>query len=163
MKRLILSLALVVGIVSMFSVIEAQRAPVLRGVKAVQVDPTVVSNPDKVKADFAAVLMQDALRNAFRDSNIETPGSAPIRAHIVLDEFTSGSAAKRFVVGMGAGRSTVDGRLVIQGDDGKELANARIRVRGNLAWSSYQGANRQRSQAVNSFDERLIEEIARLK
>jgi hypothetical protein len=95
---------------------------------------------DKVKADFAPVLMQDALGNALRDSNFETPESAPIRAHIVLDEFTSGSAAKRFVVGMGAGRSTVDGRLVIQGEDGKELANTRIRVWGKLAWSAYQGA-----------------------
>jgi hypothetical protein len=163
MKRLAISMGLAVGVVSMFSVVEAQRVPVLRNVKAVQVNPTVVGNADKVKADFAPVLMQDALRNALQNANFETPEAAPIRAHIVLDEFTSGSVAKRFIVGLGAGRSTVDGRLVFQGEDGKELANTRIRVRGNLAWSSYQGGNRQRSQAVNSFDERLTEEIARLK
>ena len=163
MKPFATSLTLALGVVSTLSVVEAQRVPVLRDVKTVQVNPTVVGNPDKVKADFAPVLMQDALRSALRNANFETPESAPIRAHIVLDEFSSGSAAKRFMVGMGAGRSTVDGRLVFQGEDGRELANTRIRVRGNLAWSSYQGGNRQRSQAVNSFDERLMEEIARLK
>jgi hypothetical protein len=127
------------------------------------VNATVVANPEKVKADFAPVLLQDALRNALRNANFETPDTASIRAHIVLDEFSSGSTAKRFVVGFGAGRSTVDGRLVFQGEDGKELSNTRIRVRGNLAWSAYQGGDRQRSQAVNAFDERLMEAIARLK
>jgi hypothetical protein len=156
-------LGLALAVVTMSFPGEAQRAAVLRDVKAVQVNPTVVANPAKVKADFAPVLLQDALRNALRNANFETPDSAPVRAHIVLDEFSSGSTAKRFVVGFGAGRSTVDGRLVFQGEDGKELANTRIRVRGNLAWSAYQGGNRQRSQAVNSFDERLMEEIARLK
>jgi hypothetical protein len=141
----------------------AQRAAVLRDVRAVQIDPTVIANPEKVKEDFAANLMQDSLRNAFRTANFETPESAAIRAHIVLNEFSSGSTAKRFLVGFGAGRSTVDGRLVIQDGDGKELASVPIRVRGNLAWSSYQGGNTQRAQATNSFDRRLSEEIARLK
>ena len=160
-RWMLLGVSIVIGLG--LDIAEAQRAPILRGVKAVQVDPTVVANPEKVKADFAPVLLQDALRNALRRANLDTPESAQIRAHLVLDEFTSGSTAKRVLVGLGAGRSTVDGRLVFQGDDGKELANVRIRVRGNLAWSSYQGAERQRSQAVNSFDERLMEEIARLK
>jgi hypothetical protein len=141
----------------------AQTLPVLRGVKAVQVEPTVIANAAKVKEEFAANLMQDSLRNALRSANFETPEAAPVRAHIVLDEFSSGSTAKRLVVGMGAGRSTVDGRLVIQDGAGKELANVKIRVRGNLAWSGYQGGNTQRSQATNSFDKRLMEEIARLK
>jgi hypothetical protein len=140
-----------------------QRAAFLRDVKAIQVDPTVVGIPDKVKEDFAASLLEDSLRSALRDANFDTPDSAAVRAHIVLDEFSSGSTAKRFLVGMGAGRSTVDGRLVFQDATGRELANVRIRVRGNLAWSSYQGGNRQRSQATNSFEERLAEEIARLK
>ena len=35
---------------------------------------------------------------------------APIRAHIVLDEFSSGSTAKRLLVGFGSGRSTVEGK-----------------------------------------------------
>jgi uncharacterized protein DUF4410 len=136
---------------------------ILRDVRAVQVDPTVVGNQEKVKEDFAAVLMQDSLRNALRNANFETPETAAIRAHIVLDEFSSGSKAKRILMGMGAGRSTVEGRLVFQGADGKELANVKIRVRGNLAWGAYQGANSQRSQATNSFDRKLMEEIARLK
>jgi hypothetical protein len=141
----------------------AQRAAVLRDVRAIQVDPTVVANPDKVKEDFAANLIQDSLRNALRSANFETPESAPVKAHIVLSEFSSGSTAKRFLVGMGAGRSTVDGRLVFEDGDGKEIANVRIRVRGNLMWGGYQGSNTQRAQATNSFDRRLMEEIARLK
>jgi hypothetical protein len=132
-------------------------------VKAVQVNPTLVVNADKVKADSAPLLLQDALRNALRNASIDTPDKAPIRAHLVLDEFTSGSTAKRLVTGFGAGRSTVDARLVFQDEEGRELANTRIRVRGNLIWGAYQGADGQRSQAVNSFDERLMEEIARLK
>jgi hypothetical protein len=141
----------------------SQRAAVLRDVKAIQVDPTVIADPDKVKEDFAANLMQDSLRNALRNANFETPESAALKAHIVLDEFSSGSKTKRMLVGMGAGRSTVDGRLVFQDAGGRELTNVRIRVRGNLAWSSYQGSNTQRSQATNAFDRRLMEEIARLK
>jgi len=160
-KRALCGLVLVFASAS--AVAEAQRTPILRDVRAVQVNPTLVPNPDKVKADFAPVLLENALRNALRNADIDTPKEASIRAHIVLDEFTSGNTAKRFVVGFGAGRSTVDARLVFQGEDGKELSNARIRVRGNLAWGAYQGADRQRSQAVNSFDERLTEEIARLR
>ena len=76
---------------------------------------------------------------------------------------SSGSTAKRFMVGFGAGRSTVDCRLVGQGADGKELSNVRLRVRGNLAFSPYQGNNTQRRQAVNSFDQRLLEEIEKMK
>jgi len=157
-----LLLVLVVCLVSSASSV-AQRATILRDVRAIQIDPTVIANPDKVKEDFAANLLQDSLRNAFRSANFDTPESAAIKAHIVLNEFTSGSTAKRFLVGFGAGRSTVDGRMVIQDAEGKELASVPIRVRGNLAWSSYQGGNTQRAQATNSFDRRLMEEIARLK
>ena len=139
-----------------------QRVRILRDVKTIQVNPTVVKNPDKVKEDFAATMVEDSLRNALRDANFEV-SDAPIRAHIELTEFTSGSTAKRFLVGFGAGRSTVDGRLIFQDQDGKELANVRIRVRGNLLFSGYQGGNTQRRQASNAFDQRLTEEIARLK
>jgi hypothetical protein len=139
-------------------------APVpLRDVKTVQIDPTVVPNPEKVKDASAPNLLEDSLRNAFRSANIEIAESAPIRAHLVLDEFTSGSTAKRFMVGFGAGRSTVDCHLVLQDADGKELRNVSIRVRGNLAFSPYQGNNTQRRQAVNSFDQRLLEEIEKMK
>jgi hypothetical protein len=135
----------------------------LRGLKQISVGETLVSNPEKVAESYAPTLLSDSLRNAFRNSDFEVVDNAPTTAHIVLDEFSSGSAAKRFVVGLGAGRSTVDGRLVVQSGDGKELANIRIRVRGNLAFSSYQGGNTQRRQATNSFEQRLQEEIARLK
>ena len=67
------------------------------------------------------------------------------------------------MVGFGAGRSTVDCRLVLQDAEGEELFNKRIRVRGNLIFSPYQGGNTQRRQAVNSFEQRLIEEIEGLK
>ena len=107
--------------------------------------------------DFAPTLVADSLRNALRDSNVDVVDEgAPIRAHIVLDEFSSGSATKRFLVGMGAGRSAVDGRLVfLDQRTSKELANVKIRVRGNLAFSSYQGGNTQRRQATNAFEQRL--------
>ncbi len=141
----------------------AQTAPALRGVKTIQVDPTVVSNSEKVKEESAPNLVQDSLKNAVRSANIDLADSAPIRAHIILDEFTSGSMAKRFMVGMGAGRSSVTCQLVIQDAAGKELANTKIHVRGNLAFSPYQGNNTQRRQAVSSFEQRLMEEIEKMK
>ena len=141
----------------------AQTAPLLRDVKTVQVDSTVVSDPEKVKEEAAANLVQDSLRNALRSANIELGDSAPIHAHIVLDEFTSGSMAKRFWIGMGAGRSTVTCQLVFQDAAGKELANAKIHVRGNLVFSPDQGNNTQRRQAVSSFEQRLLEDIEKLK
>ncbi len=140
----------------------AQRARVLRDVTTIQVMPTVVANPEKVKEDFAPSLVEDSLRNALKSANFQV-ADAPVRAHIVLDEFSSGSTAKRVLVGFGAGRSTVDGRLIFQDAEGKELASVNIRVRGNLLWGGYQGGNTQRRQATNAFDQRLMEEIARLK
>jgi hypothetical protein len=137
---------------------------VLKDVKQIKVEDTVVAKKEKVKEDFAPNLMTDSLRNTLRNSNFEVVDSgAPVRAHIVLNEFSSGSAAKRLMVGMGSGRSTVDANLVLQDESGKELANVHIRVRGNLMWSGYQGGNTQRRQATNSFEQRLAEEIARLK
>jgi hypothetical protein len=140
-----------------------QRVALLRDVRAVQVTPTIVTNPQKVKEDFAPNLVQDALRNALRSSNFEITEDAPIKAHIVLDEFSSGSTAKRVLVGLGAGRSSVAGRLVLQDGDSKELANIPFKVRGNLLFSGYQGGSTQRRQATAAFDQKLIEEIARLK
>ena len=142
---------------------QPNRPFTLRGIKQIDVEDTVVGNPEKVKEDFAPTLAADSLRNALRDSNFEIADSAAIRTHIVLDEFSSGSTAKRFMVGMGAGRATVEGRLIFQDQSGKELVNVKIRVRGSLMYSSYQGANTQRRQATSSFEQRLQEEIARLK
>lgn len=153
----IISLLLVAGAIA-----TEKTNKVLAGVKTVQVDETVVPNPSKVKEDHAPNQVMDSLKRALRDADFEV-GESPIRAHIVLDEFTSGSMTKRFMVGFGAGCSTVDCRLVLQDADGKELFNKKIRVRGNLIWSPYQGGNTQRRQAVNSFEQRLLEEIEGLK
>jgi hypothetical protein len=141
----------------------AEGASPLRGVKSVQVDSTVVPDPTEVKEESAPNLVQDSLKNAFRSANIDLGENAPVRAHIVLDEFTSGSAAKRFMVGMGAGRSSVTCSLVLQDAAGKEIATRKIHVRGNLAFSPYQGNNTQRRQAVSSFEQRLLEEIEKMK
>ena len=135
----------------------------LRNAKTVQVEATVVAKPENVKEPSAPNLVQDSLRTALRNANLDVADGAPLRVHIVLDEFSSGSAAKRFMIGFGAGRSTIDCHLVLQDADGKELANVRIRVRGNLVWSPYQGNNTQRRQAVNSFDQRILEEIEKMK
>jgi hypothetical protein len=157
-----ISLALTLCLAFLICNVRAQNPGPLHDVKTIQVDPTIVSNPDKVKESSAPHLVEDSLKNALRTANIEV-GDAPIHAHIVLDEFTSGSTAKRFLVGFGAGRSTVTCHLVMRGPDGKEFANSKIHVRGNLAWSPYQGNNTQRRQAVSSFEQRILEEIERLK
>ncbi len=153
---------LVLAVLATFVVAVAHAQKPLAGVKTVQVDATIVPNAEKVKEEHAPNQVADSLRNALKDANFEL-GEAPVRAHIVLDEFTSGSMAKRFMVGFGAGRSTIDCRLIIQDATGKELASRRIRVRGNLLFSPYQGDNTQRRQAVTSFEQRLIEEIEKLK
>jgi len=163
MRSIVMQLLVVsVCLILVVGVAQAQTPKPLAGVKTVQVDPTVVPKADKVKEEHAANQVADSLRNALKEANFEV-GEAPIRAHIVLDEFTSGSTAKRFMVGFGAGRSTVDCLLVIQDSQGKELASPRIRVRGNLIFSPYQGNNTQRRQAVSSFEQRLMEEIEKMK
>lgn len=135
----------------------------LQGVMAVQIDSTVVSDASKVKEPSASTLVQDSLKNAFRSANIDIAESAPIRAHIVLDEFTSGSTAKRMLVGFGAGRSSVTCRLVLQDAAGKQLSSTKIHVRGKLAFSPYEGNNTQRKQAVTSYEQKLLEQIEWLK
>jgi hypothetical protein len=164
MKRFAASLFLIFLVCGLWA--QSSRpatAPLLRDVKSVQIEPTLVPSPDKVKEPSAPNLVQDSLRNAFRSANIEVVESAPIRAHILLDEFTSGSTAKRFLVGFGAGRSTITCQLVLLDATGKELRNVTIHVRGALAFSPYEGNNTQRRQAVNSFDQRLLEEIEKMK
>ncbi len=133
----------------------------LHEVKVVQLESTVVSNPAKVKGDYAADMLRDDLKRALQSAGFEI-GDSPVKAHLVLDEFTSGSTAERFIVGFGAGRSTVDTRLVVT-DGEKEAATVHIKVRGNLALSPYEGGNTQRREAVNSFEQRLLEELYKLK
>ena len=136
---------------------------VLENVKKIQVDPTVIEQPQKVKDARAANLIRYDLRAAVRDALFEE-GDSPTRAHIVLDEFFSESKAKR-LIGFGSGRSTstVDGRLVIQNASGKELASVKIHIRGSVASSPADGNNTQGRQPTSDFEKRLLEEIERLK
>ncbi len=138
-------------------------AGVLENGRKIQVDPTVIEQPDKVKDPMAANLVRYNLRAAVRDELLEE-GNSPIRAHIVLDEFSSESGAKR-LMDLGTGRSirTVDGRLVIQDASGKELASVKIHVRGSVAFGPSEGNNTQGRQAASDFEQRLLEEITRLK
>lgn len=136
----------------------------LTGVKTVQVDATEVTNPDKVKESWAANWIHDQLVGALKQTGFEL-GDAPIHARIVLEEFTSGNLAKRFMIGMGAGRSSITGTLIVSegGAGGKQLSSTRIHVRGGLIFSSYEGGNTQTRQAENSFEQKLVEEIEKLK
>ena len=133
----------------------------LHGVTIVQVESTTVSNPEKVKADYAADMLRDSLKNLLKSAGFEI-GDSPVKLHLVLDEFTSGSTAERVLIGLGAGRSTVDVRLLVSDGD-NEATSVRIRVRGNFMRSGYEGGNSQRQEAVNSFEQRLREEIYKLK
>lgn len=160
---IILSLFLFLLVCDLNAEKASTAAGLLRGVKTVQVDPTVVPKADKIKEEAAPNLVRDSLKNAFRLADIQVAEEAPVRAHIVLDEFSSGSMAKRFVVGFGAGRSSITCRLVIEDADGKEISNTKMHVRGNLVWSPYQGNNTQRKQAVGSLDQKLLEEIEKMK
>lgn len=116
----------------------APASAALHEVKAVQVEPTLVANPGKVKDPAAANLVEDSLEDALRKANIQIVDDAQVRAHVVLYEFTSGSLAKR-TVGFGMGRSSIACRLVLQDASGKELASVPIQVRGNQRFSNYEG------------------------
>jgi hypothetical protein len=137
---------------------------ILENVKKIQVEPTIIEQPEKVKDATAANLVRYNLRAAVRDAHFEE-GDSPIKAHIVLDEFFSESKAKRLTVDLGTGRSTstVDGRLVIQDASGKELASVKIHIHGSVAFSFSQGNDTQGRLASSDFEQRLTQEIERLK
>ncbi|MGO8788733.1 MAG: hypothetical protein ACLQVL_15310 [Terriglobia bacterium] len=136
---------------------------VLENVRKIQVDPTVIEQPEKVKDAVAANLVRYNLRAAVRDALFEE-GDSPLRAHFALDEFSPEGTAKR-LIGLGSGRSiyTVDGRLVIQDASGKELASVKIHVHGSVASSPADGNNSQGRQPASDLERRLLEEIERLK
>jgi hypothetical protein len=136
---------------------------VLENVTKIQVGPTIIAQPEKVKDAMAANLVRFDLRAALRDALFEE-GSSPIRAHFVLDEYSPESTTKR-LMGFGTGRSinTVDGKLVIQDADGKELASVKIHVHGSVGSSPADGNNTQGRQPTSDFERRLLEEIERLK
>jgi hypothetical protein len=136
---------------------------VLQNVTKIQVDPTVVEQPDNVKESAAANLARYDLRAAVKDAHIEE-GQSPIRAHIVLDGFSTETTKQR-LLGLGTGKniSTVDGRLVIQDSDGNELASVMIHVRGSAAFSPSDQDGGKSRQAASDLEERLLEEIEKLK
>jgi hypothetical protein len=136
---------------------------VLENVKQIQIDPTVISQPAMVKDGAAANLVRYDLRAAMRDALLEE-GDAPIRAHIVLDEYLGEGKAKR-VMGYGSGRSltTVDARMVIQDASGKELASVKIHIHGTVASNPADGNNTQGRQPTSDFERALLVEIERLK
>jgi hypothetical protein len=122
---------------------------VLGNVKTIQVEPTIIEQSEKVKDAKAAI----------------EEGDSPIKAHFILDEFSSEGKAKRLTVDLGKGQSTstVDGRLMIQDASGKVLASVKIHMHGSVAFSSSQGNNAQGRLATSDFEQRLTQEIERLK
>lgn len=134
----------------------------LENVKKIQVDPTVVEQPDKVDSSTAPNLVRFDLRAAVKDAHMEE-GDSPIRAHFVLESFSSESPARR-LIGMGSGRNicTVDGRLVIQDASGKELTAIKIHVHGSVAFGPGPG-NDARDRPISDFEQRLTKEIESLK
>jgi len=136
---------------------------VLENVTKIQVDPTIIERPEKVKDGVAANLVRYNLRAAVSDAHIEE-GQSPIKAHFVLDGFSSESNAKRIMgIGSGPGSSTVDGRLVIEDASGKELASIKMHVHGSVAFSQGGGDPTQTHKATSDFEQRLLQEIERLK
>jgi Domain of unknown function (DUF4410) len=130
----------------------------LQDVKIIEVGPTIVPNPAKVKDAAAPGLVQDYLRQALLDAGFQI-GKSPVKAHMVLNQFTSGNRAKRFAIGFGVGRSAITAHLVIRDGRKNEIVDARIHIRGNVEWSPYEGAKTQRRQAEKSFEEQLLKEI----
>jgi len=136
---------------------------VLEDVRKIQVDATVIEQPDKIKDKAAAKLVRYDLRAAVRDALFEE-GDSPVRAHFVLDEFSPQGGAKR-LMDFGTGRSirTVEGTLVVLGAGGKELASVRIHFRGSIAFDPAEGNPGQGRQPASEFEQRLLQEIERLK
>lgn len=135
-------------------------AGVLEMAKTIQVDPTVIEQPDKVKDPVAANLVRYNLRAAVRDADLKESDSS-IHTHFVLDEFSPQGSMKR-VLSYGTGRSncTVDGRLVIADASGKELASVKIHVRGSVSFNSGDGI---KPQATSDLERNLREAIESLK
>jgi hypothetical protein len=140
------------------------KAGILENVAKIQVDPTVVTNPEKVKDPAAANLLRFNLRAAVMQAHFEE-GSSPIRIHIVLDEFSSADGKVRRVLNLGASRSDnlVDGKLVIQDASGKQLASREIHFHGNVGLNPDDNADPSHRQATSGFEHLLIDELQRLK
>ena len=82
----------------------------------------------------------------------------------MLDEFSTQPTVKR-VWNFGTGQTlrTVAGRLIIQDTGGKVLADISIHFRGSVALNPGSRTNAQGRRAASDFEQRLLEEIERLK
>jgi hypothetical protein len=142
------------------------KGGVLEKVSTLQVDPTVVSNPEKVKDPAAAKLVRFTLQSAVREAHF-AEGSSPIRIHVILDEFSSSDGKVRRVLDLNSGRSDsiVDGKLVVQDATGKELASRVIHFRGNVAFSSADNTDTggPPRRPASDFEQILIDELQGLK
>jgi hypothetical protein len=135
----------------------------LAKVKKIRVDPTVVEQPEKVKDSVAPNLVRYNLRAAVRDAHL-LEGDSPIRAHVVLDNFSSEGPAKRvFDLDTGKNTCTVDGRLVIEDDAGKELASVPIHIHGSVDFGLPPASDSEGHQVTSDLERRLIDAIGSLK
>jgi hypothetical protein len=82
---------------------------------------------------------------------------------MVLQEFTSGSTARRVLVGAGPGHCTVACQLGLQDASAEELPSKKIRVRDGLALNSYRGNNALRRRPTSSLDRRFLVQIEKVK
>ena len=137
--------------------------PALKDVKAIEILPTTIPNPDKVKETTAPGIVENNLRHAILLAGFEVGKDAPIKARLILEEFNPGNTATRVIVGMGAGRSTITAILVLQDAGGKEIKTAKIHVRGDILMGSYQGNSTQQKKAVSKFEQALTEELEKMK
>ena len=135
----------------------------LENISQIQVDPTVVEHPEKIMDPAAADLVRFNLRAAVKDAHLEE-GNSPIRAHIVLDRYSTENTARR-VMDLGSGRktATLDANLVIQDASGKELANVRMHVHGSVAFRPVEGGGAHGNTFTSDFEQRLLKEIEMLK
>jgi len=130
----------------------------LRDVHVLKVDETVVALTDhSAKVDDAVPnLIQDNLRSAVRNAGFDVADS-PLSIHFVLEEFSSGSTATRLIIGLGAGRSSITGHLILHGADGKELASVKLHVNGSL--DAYQKSSTQRRDALTRLQQAILEQL----
>jgi len=139
----------------------AQEAPALRGVGAVKVLSTEIPKPKEVKVQGSAVAAEDALREALKASEIEITNDARVRAHLVLDKISVVGSPRRRLLGIASGRSSVQGRLVLQDADGKELLNKKLNAENSIL--SDPGFTSEAENLMSELRRKIQEEIARQK
>jgi hypothetical protein len=165
-KSLLKSFRLMLFVTATAAVAFCSPDGVLENVTKIQVDPTVVTNPEKVNDSAAANLLRFDLRAALMHEHLEE-GSSPIRIHIVLDQFSSlqSTSKVRRVLNLGASKTEnlVDGKLVILDAGGKQLASREIHFHGNVGLNPDDNADPQHRQSTSDFEQLMIDELERLK